>query len=147
MRKFEVCKGYENQGVILPKRGTAHSAGYDFTCLEAIDLEPGGQTLAKTGVKAQMEADEVLLIYPRSSLAVKKGLRLTNSVAVIDADYYGNPNNDGHIMIPLFNFSSHTVHLDKGERIAQGIFTKYLLTSDDQATGERKGGYGSTGTK
>ena len=94
-----------------------------------------------------MEKDDVLLLFPRSSLAIKKGLRLTNSVAVIDADYYGNENNDGHIMISLFNFSDHEVTIEDQERIAQGIFIKYLTTDDDQASGERKGGFGSTKTK
>ncbi len=93
-----------------------------------------------------MEDDEVLLIFPRSSLAIKKGLRLTNSVAVIDADYYGNENNDGHIMISLFNFSDHDVVIEDQERIAQGIFMKYLPTDDDDAKGERVGGFGSTKT-
>jgi dUTP pyrophosphatase len=142
------CKGFEdNPDVIMPVRKTAFSAGYDFSCLTAWDIKPGETVLIPTGLKAQMEKGDVLLIYPRSSLAVKKGLRLANSVAVIDADYFSNPSNDGHIMIPVYNFSKNSVHLDKGERIAQGIFTKYLTVDDDQAAGQRTGGYGSTGEK
>ncbi len=94
-----------------------------------------------------MEKDEVLLVFPRSSLGKKKGLILTNSVAVIDADYYSNPNNDGHIMINLFNFSNTDQTIEKGERFAQGIFIKYLTTDDDQTTKTREGGFGSTGNK
>ncbi len=147
MRKFYIAKGFENRDVILPKRGTSKSAGYDFSTLEEITIKPNEKVLVNTGVKAEMEDDEVLLIFPRSSIAVKKGLQLTNSVAVIDADYFSNPNNDGHIMIPLNNISSKEVTLQKGERIAQGIFVKYLITDDDNSTSSRVGGYGSTGEK
>ncbi len=146
MRKFEIAKGFENENIIMPSRATKKSAGYDFRCLEGYTLKPGETHFFKTGLKAKMEDDEVLLIFPRSSLAIKKGLRLTNSVAVIDADYYGNENNDGHIMISLFNFTDHDVVIESQERIAQGIFIKYFATDDDDATGIRAGGFGSTKT-
>ncbi len=147
MRRFMVCKGYEDKGVVLPKRATSMSAGYDLVSLIDVDIKPNEQVMIPTGLKVQMEKDEVLLVFPRSSLAVKRGLRLSNSVAVIDADYFSNPTNDGHIMINLFNFSSKTAHVGKGERFAQGIFTKYLTVDDDESTSKREGGYGSTGAK
>ena len=147
MRAFEIAKGFEEANVVLPTRATEKSAGYDLRALGGYTLKPGETHFFKTGLKARMEKDDVLLLFPRSSLAIKKGLRLTNSVAVIDADYYGNENNDGHIMISLFNFSDHEVTIEGQERIAQGIFIKYLTTDDDQASGERKGGFGSTKTK
>ena len=144
MRKFEVCKGFENAGVELPVRKTKYSAGYDIRSLYKYEVKPGEIILVKTGVKACMESDEVLKIYPRSSLGLKKGLMLSNSVGVIDADYYSNLDNDGHIMIPLYNFSKNIAHIDVGERIAQGIFSKYLLTDNDASVTDRKGGFGST---
>ena len=149
MRQFEVCRTYADKSVniTLPTRATGRSAGYDFRCLEGFTVEPGKTYLLKTGIKARMDDDDVLLIFPRSSLAVKKGLRLTNSVAVIDADYYGNERNDGEIMISLFNFTDSPVTIEADERIAQGIFIKYGITDDDAASGVRQGGYGSTGTK
>ena len=94
-----------------------------------------------------MQPDEVLLIYIRSSTALKKRLMLMNSVGVIDADYYGNAENEGHIYIPLYNYGKESVHIAAGERIAQGIFTHYL-TVDGDAAGRgtvRAGGFGSTG--
>ena len=94
-----------------------------------------------TGVKAYMQENEVLLVYIRSSAAFKKHLMLMNGVGVIDADYYGNAENEGHILIPIFNYGA------AGERIAQGIFTTYL-TVDGDAAGHgaaRTGGFGSTG--
>ena len=145
MRSFEIAKGFENSDVKMPKRATSSSAGYDISALEDVIIPAGKTVLLKTGLKAHMEKDEVLLLFPRSSLAVKRGLRLANSVAVIDADYCSNPDNDGHIMIPVFNFSGKDVEIKKGERVAQGIFINYLVTDDDEASGERKGGCGSTG--
>ena len=94
-----------------------------------------------------MQADEVLLLYIRSSMAVKRQLMLMNGVAVIDADYYGNADNEGHIIVPLYNYGKEPVHIAAGERIAQGIFTRYLTADGDMAGfgRARSGGFGSTG--
>lgn len=146
MRKFYVCKGFEDKGVILPKRGTKLSAGYDISSIEKIKIPPHEAKLIPTGLKVQMEEDEVVLVFPRSSLGKKKFLQLTNSVAVIDADYFSNPNNDGHIMINLYNYSDVEQVIEKGERFAQAIFIKYLKVDEEEdITTTREGGYGSTG--
>lgn len=144
MRKFEICSGYENCDVQLPVRATKRSAGYDLRSIENYTLQPNERHVFKTGLKACMEDDDVLYIFIRSSMAIKKGVRLSNSVGVIDADYYSNKDNDGHIMVSLYNFSNEEVEIKKGDRIAQGIFMKYLLTDDDISTKERTGGFGST---
>lgn len=83
MRKFEVVSGFEN--IKLPERKTKKSAGYDICVLESADIPPHGQYIFSTGLKACMEDDEVLMIYPRSSLGIKKQLTLSNSVGIIDA--------------------------------------------------------------
>lgn len=145
MRAFHVARGYEEAGVELPSRGTKFSAGYDFRTLTRVELKPGEQKVVPTGVKAEMDGDDVLLVFPRSSVGIKKGVVLANTVGVIDADYYNNPDNDGHILIALKNLSDSTAVFEKGERIAQGIFVKYGVTSDDKVLSERKGGTGSTG--
>ena len=145
MRGFKIVSFFEDKGINSPRRKTKASAGYDLEAAEDVVLNPGEVKLVPTGVKAYMPEDEVLLIYIRSSLAVKKGLILANGVGVVDADYYDNPENEGHIMIPLFNPGKEPVTIRKGERIAQGIFTKYLKTDDDQTDAERTGGFGSTG--
>lgn len=145
MRGFEIAKGFEKLDVQIPKRSTKRSAGYDFALLEEIVIPAKKIVAAKTGLKAYMNDDEVLFIYPRSSLAKKRGLMLSNNVGVVDADYYNNIDNDGHIMISLFNFTNENVVLLKGERVAQGIFQKYLkATNEEQVTNNRKGGFGST---
>ncbi len=145
MRKFEIAKGYEDKNVILPKRGSKHSAGYDFYSLEDYTLHPKEVHLFQTGVKARMNEDEVLLLVVRSSIGIKKGLSLANQVGVIDSDYYGNEKNDGHILIALRNESEKDVTINKEERIAQGLFIHYLISDDDKTEEIRTGGIGSTG--
>lgn len=100
--------------------------------------------LVPTGIKAYMQNGEYLQIVNRSSNPLKKGLILTNGVGVIDKDYYNNPDNDGHIMGQFLNFGWNPVTIKKGERIFQGIFQIFLTADDDNATGERVGGHGST---
>jgi len=147
-RGFEIANGFEDKGINLPIRKTKYSAGYDMEAAEDIiipSFKKGmNPTLVKTGLKAYMEDDEVLLIYNRSSNPKKKGLILANSVGVIDKDYYGNPDNDGHIMFAFYNIKDEDIEIKKGEAIGQGIFQKYLVTDDDIAEGERTGGFGST---
>lgn len=144
MRGFKVVKGFENSSIILPKRQTKNSAGYDFYVASDTVIKAHSIALIPTGVKAYMEVDEVLKIYVRSSMPMKKGLTLANNVGIIDSDYFENPDNDGHIMIQVLNFSDNDILVKKNDRIAQGIFLKYLLTDDDTTNEERKGGFGST---
>ena len=148
LRGFEVAKGFEDKGINLPERKTKHSAGYDIEAAEDCVVpafKPGmAPTLVKTGIKAYMQSDEMLCLYNRSSNPKKKGLILANSVGIIDKDYYGNSDNDGHIMFAFYNIKDTDTEIKKGERIGQGIFEKYLVTDDDVAIGERKGGFGST---
>lgn len=141
-RGFEVVTSFDK--AIIPLRGTSGSAGYDFCSYEEVTIEPNQTIMIQTGIKAYMLDDEVLQIYPRSSLGVKKHLCLANSVGIIDSDYYNNENNEGHIMIPLFNFGNEPITIRQGERVAQGIFSKYLITDTDQVSAKRSGGFGST---
>lgn len=147
MRKFEVVTKYINEDISIPVRGSKSSAGYDLASISDTVINPGEIKLINTGLKVLLPEDEVLLVFPRSSLGLKKGLMLSNSVGVIDSDYYNNDNNEGHIMIPLYNFSQNVVTVEKGERVAQGIFIKYFTTTDDSVINDRTGGFGSTGTK
>ena len=145
MRGFKIAKGFENKEIEIPKRSTKRSAGYDFALIEETVIPANGIVAGKTGLKSYMNDDEVLFIYPRSSLARKRGLMLSNNVGVVDADYYNNPDNDGHIMISLLNFTNNDVVLPKGERVAQGIFQRYYKATDEETvTSDRQGGFGST---
>ena len=147
-RGFEIAKGFEDKKINLPIRKTKYSAGYDIEAAEDIVVpsftKGANPTLVKTGLKAYMQDDEVLLLYNRSSNPKKKGLILANSVGVIDKDYYENPDNDGHIMFAFYNIKEEDIIIKKGEAIGQAIFQKYLITDDDVAEGKRMGGFGST---
>lgn len=148
-RGFEIVAEYEGKAIVLPKRKTRASAGYDLAAAENVVLLPYKVGIIPTGLKAYMQDDEYLGVHIRSGFSIKNGLALINSQGVIDADYYGNPENDGHIMIAVMNHSDKPVQVRKGMRIAQGIFYRYL-TVDGDAPGEgdaRRGGMGSTGIK
>ena len=115
----------------LPVRGTAAAAGYDLPLLFDVTLEPGELKKIPTGLKAKYGHDEVMLIVVRSRMGFKYNIRLCNQVGVIDADYYNNPDNDGHLWIRVQNEGAEAVTIKKGDAIAQCIFVKYLTTTND----------------
>ena len=137
---------YEN--IKLPKRATKGSAGYDFYAPFDIELKPGETIKIPTGVRAWMEEDYVLKLYPRSGLGFKYRLQLNNTVGIIDSDYYYS-DNEGHIFAKITNDSNEnkTVNIAKGTGFMQGIFIEYGITIDDDATEIRNGGFGSTTKK
>lgn len=147
-RGFEIARGFENSNINLPVRKTKYSAGYDIEAAEDTvipSFKKGMKpTLVKTGIKAYMGEDEVLILANRSSNPGKKGLILANSIGVIDSDYYGNPDNDGHIMFAFYNIKDEDIEIKKGDAIGQGIFQKFLITDNDVSQGQRTGGFGST---
>lgn len=147
-RGFEIAKGFENKGINLPERKTRCSAGYDIESAEDCVIpafKPGIKpTLIKTGIKAYMPDNEYLMLCNRSSNPKKKGLILSNSVGIVDADYYGNVDNDGAIMFAFYNVFAEDVEIKKGDIIGQAIFQKYEIVDGDNAEGERVGGFGST---
>lgn len=146
-RGFEVVKGYENKNINIPIRKTAHAAAYDIEAAEDTIVpiyKPGIKpTLIPTGLKAYCQDDECYLLLSRSSCP-KKGLLTPHGLGLIDADYYENPDNDGHIMVQVFNCSDHDIEIKKGDPIAQVMFMKYLVCDNDNAIGKRQGGFGST---
>lgn len=115
----------------IPSRETYYAAGYDFHALCDFVIKPGMTKKIPTGIKAEMENDEVLLIVVRSSQGFKYNVRLINQVGVVDKDYYNNPTNEGHIWIGLKNEGIKDYVVNKGDGIAQGMFIKYLLTEND----------------
>lgn len=141
--KETMRKIYEE--IKLPKRATAGSAGYDFFSPVDFELKPGETLKMPTGIRAEMENDWVLKIYPRSGLGFKFRLQLNNTVGIIDSDYFYS-DNEGHIFIKITNASNEgkTVKVAAATGFAQGIFLEYGITVDDDATGVRNGGLGST---
>lgn len=169
--KFERVSKYPD--AVLPVRKTAKSAGYDFTVAEDVvipsyqkllDKFPKNQinlvslesmsiltknlkakpTLVPTGIKCELNDNTYLELSVRSSCPLKYWLILANGVGIIDADYYNNPDNEGHIYFQMINLSPFDIQLHKGDIIGQGIIKPYLTTEDDNASGERLGGFGST---
>ncbi|WP_196591881.1 dUTP diphosphatase [Pectinatus frisingensis] len=146
-RGFEIISSYENSGIVLPERKTDKSAGYDIACADDVTFDVGVVTIVPTGLKAYMLDDEYLGIHMRSGMAIKHGLSFINSQGIIDADYYNNDENEGHIMLAVFNHGKTAFTVKKGTRLAQGIFYKYLMADgDNRSKGSvRQGGMGSTG--
>ena len=129
----------------LPKRSTTNSAGYDIKSAINEVIHPGESKVIKTGLKVSMNEDEVFYIFDRSSLGFKYDVFLSNSVGVIDSDYYNNEDNEGHFAIKLINLGKNDFTVNVGARIAQGVFMKYLTVDDEEKIiKRRKGGIGST---
>lgn len=139
-----IMKVYEN--IIIPARATSGSAGYDFHTPVSFILKPGETIKIPTGIRSKIADGWMLGIYPRSGLGFKYRMQLNNTVGIIDSDYYYSQN-EGHIMIKFTNASNTglTIELQEGAAFAQGIFTEYGITEDDEATAVRNGGFGSTG--
>lgn len=130
MIKFEKVKRIE-ENIKLPERSTLNSAGYDFFALENIIFLPETVTRVFTGVKCELMPNQVLILANRSSNPSKRGLILLNGIGVVDADYYGNPDNDGEIAFEFYNMFEYTVEVKKGEKLGQGIIMRFDKTEDD----------------
>ena len=155
MRRFEIIDrdafirdipngNYDD--VVLPKRGTISSAGYDFYSVISVTLKPGERKVIPTGIRVMMNDNEFLGIFIRSSLGFKYNVRMCNQVGVIDSDYYNNVDNEGHIFIKLQNHGDNDYVVKTGDKICQGIFINYLVVDNEEKI-ERKrlSGIGSTG--
>lgn len=139
----EIEKMYND--IKLPVRATSGSAGYDVFAPFDFTLAPSQTIKIPTGIRCKIDEGWVLKIYPRSGLGFKFRLQLNNTVGIIDSDYFYS-DNEGHIFIKITNDSNEgkTVEVKKGTGFAQGIFVEYGITVDDDATGIRNGGLGST---
>jgi len=175
-RRFELVdkkfRTLDDVSVCLPIRGTKNSAGYDFVATKDLIIPPQETVTFKTDVKAFMQPDEMLIIDIRSSLGIKKDLMISNTLGIIDSDFYDNPDNGGNILIALRNLKpafkilgtkplrigtetfwipeiedlqiANTVKIQAGEQVAQGIFVKFLEADNCNSDVVRGGGIGST---
>ena len=140
----QINQAYDN--LKMPKRGSTYSAGYDIYAPYDFILKPGESIVIPTGLKCKINNNWFLAIVPRSGQGFRYGLRLSNTVGIIDGDYYNNPSNEGHIFIKLkldVN-AGETLDISQGQAFCQGIFLPYGLTIDDNIDTERNGGLGST---
>lgn len=125
----------------LPQRATAGSAGYDFRVPMPVDIGTESK-LIPTGIRCYIDNTHVLMMFPRSGFGMKYGMRLDNTVGIIDSDYY-YADNEGHIMAKVH--ADKEVHLNSGERFCQGVFVPFGIAQFDDTSAKRTGGMGSTG--
>ena len=129
----------------LPRRSTKYSAGYDFFSLFDFVIKPGEIKKIPTGVKVNMNTDEMMMLVVRSSMGFKYNVRLCNQIGIFESDYYNNPSNEGHAWVKLQNEGIEDFVIKKGDAFCQGIFTKFLtITNEEEILNERTGGIGST---
>ncbi len=159
MRKFEVIsinqfnKDFKDtdtkyDDIIIPKRSTKFSAGYDFYMPYDLTIKKNEVVLIPTGIKAMLNSDEFLGIYIRSSLGFKYNLRMCNQVGIVDSDYYNNTSNEGHIFVKLKNEGDNDIILKKYDRYVQGIIQKYYIVDNEKEIEDiRVGGIGSSGRR
>lgn len=129
--------------IVIPKRATSASAGYDFYSPVDVTVNPGEFVRIPSGIRCKMEDQYVLHLYPRSSLGFKYQMGLVNTTGVIDADYY-NADNEGHIIVGVINRGNIPMTIKKGDRFVQGIFVRYYLAEEEEINVSRHGGFGST---
>ena len=143
----ELREWYE--AIKLPRQATAASAGCDFYMPFNLNFEAGSCFRIATGVRWVTDAGDtvdrakVLLVVPRSGLGFKYGIRLSNTVGVIDADYCDS-DNEGHIIVSLENPSETDLQLEEGRPFVQGIVVKYEVPEGAGSGEARNGGFGST---
>lgn len=131
-----------NKEAIIPKYQTEGSAGFDFHALGSYILAPGETKLIKTGLSIALPEGYELQIRSRSGLALKHEVFVLNSPGTIDSDYRGE------IGIILNNKGFHSFHVNNGDRIAQGVVSKYekvnMIEAKLESTERGEGGFGST---
>lgn len=165
IRGFEVCSEYLDKDIHLPIRKTRTSVGYDIEAAEDTTIPSIWKTIFKniksflagkeeyaefkptlvpTGLKSYFSNDEVLIMANKSSFPLKKGLIMSNSIGIVESDYYNNCSNEGHLMFMYYNIGFKDITIKKGESAGQAYFQKFLVADNDKADGIRTGGFGST---
>ena len=120
----------EGKDIPLPRRATRGSAGYDFVCPADVTIPRGQVVMVPTGIRCEMEEGWMLMLCPRSSLGRKYGLRLSNTVGIVDSDY-AHAENEGHILLAMEQDRADTVELHRGDRVCQGIFLRVGLAEEE----------------
>ena len=132
---------YDN--IILPQRATTGSAGHDIASPIAFELKPNQEIVIPLGIRCVIDEGYVMLVFPRSSMGIKHGLYIKNTVPVIDSDY-SRSDNEGHIYLCVVNGGDKSVCIYEGDRIAQAMFVPFGVADTEKVTVKRNGGIGST---
>ena len=133
---------YDN--IKLPERATRGSAGHDITIPYDTTIEPKGLIKIPTGLRCKIDDGYVMMIYPRSSLGTRSHMFISNTIPVVDSDYY-NADNEGHIFIQIENRGHRKLVLDSGDTFAQAVFVPFGVADTEEVRDVRVGGFGSTG--
>ena len=135
-----------NPSVPLPEYHTPGAAGCDLAASVDVEVPPHSIALVPTGLVIRVPDGHFLGIFARSSTPLKRGLMVANGVGVIDADYCGATD---EVKIQVLNFTNDTVRVNKGDRIAQGLFIPVARAEWRETTGDlrdgSRGGFGGTG--
>ena len=134
----------------MPKQGSKGSMGVDFFMPYKVVIKAHNKVRIPTGIRwcgGIINGESYgLLLVPRSSIGIKKGMRLLNTIGVVDYDYYFS-NNEGHIIAFMENTTDKDVVLEKGQGFIQGIITSYIIPECAKSDDIRDGGFGSTDNK
>lgn len=141
MIKFDYVSNFNDSIVQLPNRATQGSSGYDFYAPQRYEVHAGESIIIQTGIRFITDERVWLMCMPRSGLGFKYGMRLFNTIGNIDSDYW-HSDNEGHIMAKIIAEKDFVI--EKGDRFMQGVILPYFITDDDNASGSRNGGFGST---
>ncbi|MEG1528250.1 MAG: deoxyuridine 5'-triphosphate nucleotidohydrolase [Clostridia bacterium] len=133
-------KNYDN--LIIPRRATTNSAGYDFFASCDIVLGKNQKVFVPSGIRVKLKSNYMLLLLPKSGLGAKFDLKLANTVGLIDADYF-NADNQGHIIVALCN-GEQELTIKQGQAFVQGVIVRYYKAQESNVKTKRKGGFGST---
>lgn len=140
-----LLRQYHN--IQLPNQGTENSMGLDFYMPYEVKVLAHNKIKISTGVRwicdEENDGRYGMLIVPRSSTGIKLGLRLLNTIGIIDADYY-LADNEGHIMLFMENTTDEDIVLQAGQRIVQGLIVSYVIPKNMSSNKTRHGGFGST---
>jgi len=143
INRQHITDTYKN--IKLPTRSTSGSAGYDFVSPLHFCLEPEDDIVIPTGIRVEItKPGWALMMFPKSGLGFKYYTTLANTIGIVDQDYFYS-DNEGHIFLKIRNEGSKTMLVEAGDKIVQGVFLKFGITSDDNVTATRNGGFGSTG--
>ena len=129
----------------LPVYETAGAVGFDLLARETVFIQQGKIELIPANVIIQVPEGYSLLVFSRSSTPRKHGLTKPHGVGVIDQDYCGP---EDEILIQVYNFTENPVTIERGQKIAQGLFVRtdrFVFEEVDQIASETRGGFGSTG--
>lgn len=134
-----------NPSIQIPEYQTNGSVGFDLAASQEVTINPGEIQLIPTGLVVKVPVGLMLMLVSRSSTPRKKGLTKPHSIGIIDQDYCGETD---ELKIQVYNFTDSPVVINKGDRIAQGIFVpvvKAEFLEVDSHNQESRGGFGSTG--